>query len=75
MATYETHNLALVSAPQPKTVKQKRSFLGSYKQLNPSLPKYAETVYALEKTVADRKSAEPIKWTDALQERSLPQKN
>ena len=32
---------ALVNAPRPITVKQMRSFLGSYKQLSASLPNYA----------------------------------
>ena len=58
----------LVSAPTPKTVKQMRSFLGSFKQLSSSLPKYAETVHALEKAAAGRKSSEHIIWTEALDE-------
>ena len=32
------------------------------------MPKYAETVHALERTVTGCKSAEPIKWTTILQE-------
>ena len=35
----------LTAATPPKTVKQMRSFLGSFKQLSSSLPKYAETIY------------------------------
>ena len=58
----------LTSAPVPKTVKQMRSFLGSFKQLSASLPKYAETIYELEKVAAGRKSGERIVWTDTLQE-------
>ena len=56
----------LVSATTPKTVKQMRSFLGSFKQLSSSLPKYAETVHALEKAAAGRKSSQHIVWTEAL---------
>ena len=51
---------ALATAPIPSTVKQLRSFLGSYKQLSASLPNYAVTIAALERVVAGRNSAEKI---------------
>ena len=57
---------SLANAPIPTTVKQLRSFLGSFKQLSPSLPNYAATVHVLEKIVAGRKSAERINWTNEL---------
>ena len=59
---------ALTAASPPKTVKQLRSFLGSFKQLNASLPKYAETIHELEKAVAGRNSSERLNWTDTLNE-------
>ena len=62
-----THTIsALSKAPIPKTVKQLRSFLGSFKQLNSCLPNYAVTIHALEKTIAGRKSAERLNWTEEL---------
>ena len=57
---------ALINAPKPTTVKQLRSFLGSFKQLSASLPKYAATVHNLEKIVAGKASAERLHWTDEL---------
>ena len=58
---------ALVNAPQPHTVKQMRSFLGSFKQLSASLPNYAKTIYCLEQLVGGRASGEKISWTDNIQ--------
>ena len=58
----------LTAAPTPTTVKQLRSFLGSFKQLSASLPNYAVTINALEKIVAGRNSAEKINWTTELQQ-------
>ena len=57
---------ALVNAPKPSTVKQLRSFLGSFKQLSSSLPNYAVTVHSLEQVVAGKASAERLQWTDDL---------
>ena len=57
---------ALVNAVPPKTVKQLRSFLGSFKQLSASLPNYASTIHDLERVAAGKKSAEKIIWTDSL---------
>ena len=59
---------ALINARQPSTVKQLRSFLGSFKQLSASLPNYAVTINALEQVVAGRKSTEKIIWTDTLEQ-------
>ena len=58
---------ALVHAPKPTTVKQLRSFLGSFKQLNASLPNYALVLHNLEQIVAGRASAERITWTNELE--------
>ena len=58
---------ALVNAPKPSTIKQMRSFLGSFKQLSATLPRYAETIHSLEQLVGGRASAEKIVWTDDLQ--------
>ena len=57
----------LTSAPIPTTVKQLRSFIGSFKQLSPCLPNYAVTINALEQIVAGKKSAEKIVWNQHLQ--------
>ena len=57
---------ALTSAQRPVTVKQLRSFLGSFKQLSASLPGYALTIHKLEQVVASRKSADKIEWTTEL---------
>ena len=57
---------ALTNAPKPNTVKQLRSFLGSFKQLSASLPRYAATVHNLERVVAGKASAERLNWTDEL---------
>ena len=59
---------ALVHAPQPSTIKQMRSFLGSFKQLSASLPNYAVALHKLEQLVAGKPSAERILWTDELLE-------
>ena len=59
---------ALTNAPTPSTVKQLRSFLGSFKQLSASLPNYALTINTLEQVVAGRKSAEKLVWTKELQD-------
>ena len=55
-----------MNAKQPNTVKQLRSFLGSFKQLSASIPNYAVTIHALEQAVAGRKSTERIIWTEDL---------
>ena len=58
---------ALVNAAKPNTVKQMRSFLGSFKQLSSSLPNYASTIHNLEQIVANRSSAEHLIWTPKLE--------
>ena len=59
---------ALVNAMKPVTVKQMRSFLGSFKQLSASLPNYAATIHDVEQIVASRGSAERICWTPELEQ-------
>ena len=56
----------LKTAPEPTTVKQMRSFLGSFKQLSASLPGYAKVSHCLEQLVGGRGSAEKNVWTDTL---------
>ena len=58
---------SLVNAKKPSTVKQLRSFLGSFKQLSASLPNYAITVHKLEQIVAGKKSAYRLVWTTDLE--------
>ena len=54
-------------APEPKTVKQLRSWLGAAKQISPCLQDYAVCFSPLEKIVStNRKSQENIKWTSEL---------
>ena len=57
---------SLCNAKKPITVKQLRSFLGSFKQLSASLPNYATTIHELEQVVGGRKSSERIVWTETL---------
>ena len=57
---------SLTNAPIPSTVEQFRSFLRSFKQLSPSMPDYDKAFCALEKIVADRKSAKRLVWTEDL---------
>ena len=59
---------ALVNVPPPSTVKQLRSFLGSFKQLSSCLPNYAKTIHKLEQVAAGKKSSEKITWTNELNE-------
>ena len=59
---------ALVNAVKPVTIKQMRSFLGSFKQLSSSLPNYAAVIHDLELLVANCASAERISWTTDLEE-------
>ena len=59
---------SLVNAVLPTTIKQLRSFLGSFKQLSPCMPNYAATVHELEQLTSNNKSAERIVWTDSLRE-------
>ena len=65
---------ALVNATEPVTVKQMRSFLGSFKQLSSSLPGYAATIHCLEQLVGGRASREKINWTESLRSAFLKAK-
>ena len=53
----------LIRAEEPFTVKQLRSFLGSYKQLTECIPEYAVLLSPLEKLVAGLESSTRIQWT------------
>ena len=59
---------ALCNASIPTTVKKLRSFLGSFKQLSPSLPNYARILHKLEQVVGGKASAEKVIWTNELNE-------
>ena len=50
------------------TVKQARSWVGSYKQFTECIPKYAALLGPLEDVVSARSSAERIVWTEELLE-------
>ena len=56
----------LITAHPPTTVKQMRSWLGSYKQLSNSIQGYATLLAPLEDIVGNRGSAERIIWTKDL---------
>ena len=58
----------LLKAPPPTTVKQTRSWIGSYKQLAECIPQYAVLLGPLEDVVSSRSSAERVVWTDELLE-------
>ena len=62
-----SHTLNPLSiAPEPKTVKQLRSWLGAAKQLSACLDNYSIYFSPLEKIVSSRKSQEYITWTSEL---------
>ena len=56
----------LIKASPPATVKQARSWIGSFKQLTECIPRYAPMLSPLETAVAGRSSSERIEWTDTL---------
>ena len=58
----------LVRAEEPTTVKQLRSFIGSYKQLTECIDNYAVLLGPLEKAAAGMESADKIEWSPALSE-------
>ena len=58
----------LTKAEEPNTVKQLRSFIGSYKQLSECIEGYAVLLNPLESAVASKESADRIKWTPELSE-------
>ena len=62
-----THMISpLVRADPPTTVKQTRSWVGSFKQLTECIPDYAILLGPLERIIAGRSSAEKINWTNDL---------
>merc|ERR1711891_108999 len=56
----------LTQAEPPKTVKQLRSWLGSFKQLTDCIPQYAVLLGPLEDLTSGRGSAERITWTPEI---------
>ena len=56
----------LIKADPPLTVKQARSWIGSYKQLTDCIPRYAELLGPLESELGGRASAEHIVWNPDL---------
>ena len=56
----------LSQAPRPKTVKQLRGFIGAYRQLSTTIPKYSTKLSLLEKYVGGKTSKEHIQWNDDL---------
>ena len=56
----------LIKANPPTTVKQTRSWIGSYKQLTDCIPRYAALLGPLEDVLGGRGSAERINWTESL---------
>ena len=61
------HTVApLMKAEPPTTVKQARSWIGSYKQFTECIPKYAALLGPLENTISSRSYAERIVWTEEL---------
>ena len=56
----------LKSAEEPVTVKQLRSFLGSFKQLTECIKNYAVLLSPLEQPVAGKASADRVIWTEGL---------
>ena len=56
----------LIKASPPSTVKQARSWIGSFKQLTECIPRYAVLLGPLEKVLASRASAERVEWDQSL---------
>ena len=62
-----SHTIApLIKAGPPVTVKQARSWIGSYKQLTECIPGHAVLLGPLEAVLGGRASAERIEWTQDL---------
>ena len=62
-----SHTIApLIKAELPTTVKQARSWIGSYKQLIECIPRYAILLGPIEAVLGGRGSAERIVWTEDL---------
>ena len=65
----EHTTLPLVKASLPRTVKQLRSWIGSYKQLSACIRNYSIPLANLEKlTGSDKSSSTKIEWNDQLKE-------
>ena len=63
------HTISPLSiAVKPTTIKQMRSFLGSYKQLTDNIPRYAQYISIFDELIGNRASAEKIIWTEDLEE-------
>ena len=61
--------LPLINADLPVTVKQLRSWIGSYKQLSTCIKNYAVPLSGLEKlTGSDKNSSTKIQWTAQLEQ-------
>jgi hypothetical protein len=57
---------ALEAADLPSTVKQLRSYIGSYKFLSRVISSYSDVLNPLDEIVAGRTSSEKISWSDSL---------
>ena len=61
------HKIASLSAcPQPRTVKEMRSFLGAYKVLARVIPKCSTFLQPLSRATAGKASHSKIEWTENL---------
>ena len=58
---------ALVGTSKPNTMKQLRSFIGSFKQISSCIPDYATTLHTLDQLVGGRSPSERIQWTPELE--------
>ena len=56
----------LIKAEPPTTIKQMRSWVGSFKQLTECIPDYAILLGPLETMIGNRSSAEKVIWSDSL---------
>ena len=56
----------LKTCSKPSTVKQLRSFIGSYKALSKCIPNFSCFISPLEDVVAGKESNSKIEWTDKL---------
>ena len=64
---HQEHVISSLSrSERPNTVKQLRSFSGSYKQISECVPEYAVLLSDFEQIVGSRGSAKRVIWTDKL---------
>ena len=71
-----THRInALTACEQPQTIKNMRSFIGSYKFLSKVLPKHSDFLAPLDKACATGNSTDRILWTTELEEAFQKAKN